>query len=171
MTVKSSGIVSRNQLASQAPTARRVLAIVLWAISWFGTFVCFNGGWSRIAQLDAQWIGALVFSLVAQGVVSYFQWTFMSAKNYALYAGMLALSVTPSVVSYWVLVTPIAVGLYSAFHAAILLVDSTAVKASTPPVLATIFAALVVIAVSLAIDIMPERQLVKENSHGKSDNA
>lgn len=112
MAVKSShadaGFIDPAWLAPGAKWLMRGGMLALFALSWFGTFVTFNGGWERRWTFDELGGAAAALALGVQILLSYAQWCFVNRYGWwsIPYQVVLWPSAGPSINTYQALVVP-----------------------------------------------------------------
>ncbi len=95
------GILTGAQMQITAKWIQWVIAGILLFVSLLGTHVQFMGGWDKAADVGDAAIQTFLISIVYQAVCSIAQWAFLKVKAWPWYMFFLAISVAPSILSYW----------------------------------------------------------------------
>jgi hypothetical protein len=100
-------VIPRGCVVNAAIVLLWLLALILLAVSTFGNYVLFVGGWDSAAwPSDAATYRALGLAVTFQAICSVAQWGFKAIRLWLAYAVALLISAIPSFLAYNAIVGP-----------------------------------------------------------------
>lgn len=115
----SPAIMPRGCVITAALALLRVIALALIAVSTFGNYVQFAGGWAFYAPIQTT---PLLYAAIYQAVACMLQWGFKAMRWWIPYAFALIASAAPSFLTYNPVLGPYLVGQVGVYGAIIVVI-------------------------------------------------